>query len=53
MLFFLFSLLQDGDGDFDGEDVKLIVANMWDFIKFQLPSATGFGAGFVAGFKYG
>lgn len=47
------ALDQDGDGDFDGDDVKLIVENMWDFIKFQLPSASGFGLGFVAGFKYG
>lgn len=44
---------QDGDGDFDGDDVKILVANMWDFVKFQLPSASGFGLGFVAGFKYG
>lgn len=44
---------QDGDGDFDGDDVRIIIQNLWGFVKFQIPSYTGFGSGFLAGFKYG
>merc|ERR1719471_307701 len=44
---------QDGDGDFDGDDVKLIIGNLYDFVKFQLPGAGGFATGLVLGLKWG
>lgn len=44
---------QDGDGDFDGDDVKLIMGDFYDFAKFQLPGAGGFGTGLVLGLRYG
>jgi len=47
------SLDQDGDGDFDGDDVKIMMGNIWSFLKWQLPSAGGFGTGFYLGWRYG
>jgi len=44
---------QDGDGDFDGEDVKIIAHRVYAAIRYQVPGGAGFAIAFLYGFKQG
>jgi hypothetical protein len=44
---------QTGDGKIDMEDVKIWWKKFKTMMTYQLPDATGFSMGFLAGVKYG
>jgi uncharacterized membrane protein (Fun14 family) len=45
------ALDQNGDGKFDGEDVKILAQRGMDFLRNGLPDAAGFTIGFYSGLK--
>lgn len=44
---------QDGDGDFDADDAKILAKRIFRGIKYQVPGGLGFTVAFMLGFKKG
>jgi uncharacterized membrane protein (Fun14 family) len=43
---------QDGDGNFDSSDVKIMIKRFTNFITHGIPDAAGFSAGLWIGFRW-